>query len=125
MRATLPHGLKAWPVLWEGAHTAPQDGAEMSKDVSIKNTAERISTKSGYEILYTTRVQHGCCRRFDPGLRLYDANKHRKQSESPAALGPRGPAWQWEHSVLLPADGSVSVRQLTWLEQYSPAQPVV
>jgi len=39
--------------------------------------------------------------------------------------GPRGPAWQWEHSVLLPADGSVSVRQLTWLEQYSPAQPVV
>ncbi len=78
----------------------------------------------GYEILDTTRVQHGCCRRFDPGLRWYEANKHRTQSESPAALGPRGPAWQWEHSVLLPADGSVSVRQLTWLGQYSHAQPV-
>ena len=31
-----------------------------------------------YEILYTTRVQHGC-RRFDPGLRWYEANKHRTQ----------------------------------------------
>ena len=40
------------------------------------------------------------------------------------ALGPK-PAWRWEHGILLPADGSVSVRQLTWLGQYSPAQPVV
>ena len=44
----------------------------------------------GYEILDTTRVQHGCRRRFDPGLRWYEANKHRTQSESPAALGPTG-----------------------------------
>ncbi len=78
-------------------------------------------------------VGHGCWRflmitKFDPGLRWYEANKHRTPSESPAALGPRGPAWQWEHSVLLPADGGVSVRQLTrpgtWLGQYSHAQPV-
>ena len=30
------------------------------------------------------------CRCFDPGLRWYEANKHRTQSESPAALGPTG-----------------------------------
>ena len=94
MRATLPHGLKAWPVLWGGAPTATQDGGQMSKRCLDQKRRREDFYEIDYEILYTTRVQHGC-RRFDPGLRWYEANKHRTQSESPAALGPWGPAWQW------------------------------
>jgi hypothetical protein len=55
-----------------------------------RNLIKNAAGEDFYEIFDTTRVQHGC-RRFDPGLRWYEANKHRtQQSESPAALGPTG-----------------------------------
>ena len=56
MQATLPHGLKAWPVLWGGAPTATQDGGEMSKECLIKNAADEDFYEIGYEIFDTTRV---------------------------------------------------------------------
>ena len=85
--ATWAEGL-AGP-MGRSTHRDARSG-EMRQDVLIENAAAADFYEIGYEILDTTRVQHGCRRRFDPGLRWYEANKHRTQSESPAALGPAG-----------------------------------
>ena len=106
------------PATWAEGLAGPM-GRSTHRDASRRSDEQGMLKQTGSALL-KAKTQRGC-RCFDPGLSLYETNKHRTQSESSAALDPRGPAWQWEPSVLLPADGSVSVRQLTWLEQYSPA----
>ncbi len=74
-KATRPYGLKAWPILSalrERARTAPLRWRRSEqRSVFILNQC-RVKLKE--------KALVRDCRRFEPGLRWYETNKHRTQS---------------------------------------------